>query len=70
MNARKVLEKLNEDDSSLIWYLLVNAYAELTGDIPKEYKVTNSGYTFDVSDFNINHLKAEDVRDLLRRVDK
>ena len=69
-SARKIIEQLHEDDQSLIWYLLVAAYAIKTGDIPKAYKTTPRGYEFSAYDFDIDHLKQKDIRNLLRRIDK
>ena len=69
-SARKILNQLDEDDASLIWYLLLSAYAYKTGHIPKPYKTTPRGYTFAAYDFDINHLKKKDIRSLLRRIDK
>ena len=69
-SARKILNQLDEDDGALIWYLLLSAYAYKTGDIPKPYKTTPKGYTFDVYDFDIDHLEKKDIRSLLRRIDK
>ena len=69
--ARKILDQLHEDDQSLIWYLLLSAYAIKTGDIPRVYKKpTLHGYTFTESDFDIDHLEKKDIRSLLRRIDK
>jgi hypothetical protein len=69
-SARKILDQLHEDDSSMIWYLLLSAYAIKTGDIPKAYKTTPKGYTFTAHDFDIDHLETKDIRSLLRRIDK
>ena len=69
-SARKILDQLHEDDSSMIWYLLLSAYAIKTGDIPKAYKTTPSGYTFTAHDFDIDHLNQKDIRNLLKRIDK
>ena len=74
-SARKILEQLHEDDASLLWYLLIAAYAIKTGDIPKAYKTTpasssSRGYTFCAYDFDIDHLEQKDIRNLLRRIDK
>ena len=70
-NARKILDQLHEDDASLIWYLLLSAYAIKTGDIPKAYKKpTPHGYTSHAYDFDIDHLEKKDIRSLLRRIDK
>ena len=68
--AKKILEQLHEDDQSLIWYLLVAAYAIKTGDIPKPYKTTPRGYEFSAYDFDIDHLEKKKIRSLLRRIDK
>ena len=70
LNARKIINQLDEEDSSLIWYLLVAAYAIKTGDIPKPYKTTPRGYEFTAYDFDIDHLEKKDIRSLLRRMDK
>tara|TARA_R110000823_G_scaffold80485_3_gene183113 strand:+ start:348 stop:578 length:231 start_codon:yes stop_codon:yes gene_type:complete len=69
-SARKILNQLHEDDASLIWYLLVAAYAIKTGDIPKPHKITPRGYEFSAYDFDIDHLEKKDIRSLLRRIDK
>ena len=69
-SARKILGQLDEDDQSLIWYLLLAAYVIKTGDIPKPYKTTPRGYTFQACDFDIDHLEQKDIRGLLRRIDK
>ena len=69
-NARKILDQLHEDDASLIWYLLLSAYAIKTGDIPMTYKTTPRGYEFTAYDFDIDHLEKKDIRSLLRRMDK
>jgi hypothetical protein len=69
-SARKILDQLHEDDSSMIWYLLLSAYAIKTGDIPKAYKTTPRGYKFNSDDFNIDNLNQKDIRNLLRRIDK
>ena len=69
-SARKILNQLHEDDSSMIWYLLLCAYAIKTGDIPKAYKTTPRGYKFSAYDFDIDHLNQKDIRNLLRRIDK
>ena len=69
-SARKILEQLHEDDQSLIWYLLIAAYAIKTGDIPKAYKTTPRGYEFSAYDFDIDHLEQKNIRNLLRRIDK
>ena len=69
-SARKILKQLHEDDQSLIWYLLVAAYAIKTGDIPKSYKTTPRGYEFSAYDFDIDHLEKKNIRSLLRRIDK
>ena len=70
-SARKILDQLHEDDQSMIWYLLVAAYAIKTGDIPKAYKTTPGwGYKFTAYDFDIDHLETKDIRSLLRRIDK
>tara|TARA_R100001244_G_C5086010_1_gene115192 strand:- start:40 stop:270 length:231 start_codon:yes stop_codon:yes gene_type:complete len=68
--ARKILDQLHEDDQSLIWYLLLAAYAIKTGDIPKAHKTTPRGYEFSASDFDIDHLEKKKIRSLLRRIDK
>ena len=68
--ARKILEQLHEDDQSLIWYLLLTAYAIKTGDIPKPYKTTPWGYTSNADDFSMDHIEQKDIRSLLRRIDK
>jgi len=68
--ARKILDQLHEDDQSLIWYLLLAAYAIKTGDIPKAYKTTPHGYTSHAYDFDIDHLEKKEIRSLLRRIDK
>lgn len=69
-NAKKILDQLHEDDESMIWYLLVAAYAIKTGDIPKIYKTKQEGYKFTAYDFDIDHLETKDIRSLLRRIDK
>ena len=69
-SAKKILHQLDEDDESLIWYLLVAAYVIKTGDIPKPYKTTPRGYEFTAYDFDIDHLEKKDIRSLLRRMDK
>ena len=69
-NARKILNMLPEDESSLIWYLLLSTYVIKTGDIPKPYKITPRGYEFSASDFSLDHIKQKDIRSLLKRIDK
>jgi hypothetical protein len=51
---------LSEDDLSLIWYLLVNAYAELHPEVDEAI----------YHDFLIEHVEREHVDDLLLRIQK
>jgi hypothetical protein len=50
--------RLSEDDMSLIWYLLVNAYAELHPEVDEAI----------YHDFLIEHVEREHVDDLLLRI--
>jgi hypothetical protein len=51
---------LSEDDMSLLWYLLVNAHAELHLDVDEEI----------YHDFLIEYVEREHLDDLLLRIQK